>query len=347
MNLLPEVCGSDDEQRAAARAWISALHEPAVLARTNGEIVEANRAFRRRLGEVVEGSRLVDFFPDPERTANYLRTCSASGEPLIGALIGADGERFASRGSRLAVGGEILVLLRLIEPDERFLRLTNTVKELNALLRQREHEKAQLQEALHDRDLLHRELQHRVKNNMQMLAGLLHAAREDQENAAARAVVEEASSRFAAVAAAHQSLYQLDNLSSIPAAPLIAQITDAAIRVSDRDIRVEQSLSDIRLPNDLATPLALIVNELLTNACKHARADDSPLTVQIQLREIDRGAELIVADNGTGFETPSVTKRGSGLGLVRGLVRQLRGKLTIDTGDGAKFSVAFPLNPKA
>jgi two-component sensor histidine kinase len=217
------------------------------------------------------------------------------------------------------------------------------VKDLNTLLRQREHEKALLHEALSERDILHRELQHRVKNNLQMLGGLLRAAKSDHEDEAVRLALENASQRFAAVSAAHQSLYQLESLQSVAADPLISQIANAAKSSSERDVQMVCSIGDIRLPNDICTPLALVVNELVTNALKHARTTTRPLHVAVKLTASDGMALLEVQDNGSGFHAPTVAKRGSGIGLVKGLVRQLRGKLEIDTAEGTRLCVSFPL----
>jgi two-component sensor histidine kinase len=176
-----------------------------------------------------------------------------------------------------------------------------------------------------------------------MLAGLLHAARTDEENEAARAALDEAARRFTAVAAAHQSLYQLDSLDAAAAEPLISQIASAAMLSSKREVEIDCEISDLRLPNDMCTPIALVVNELITNAVKHARIENGPLKVQVRLSVENGIAQLDVQDNGSGFHAPSVWKRGSGIGLVKGLIRQLRGKLTIDSTTGTRFSVAFPL----
>lgn len=334
----------NDELEAFARKWLCALSEPAALVRTSREIVGVNRAFRRTIAGSDVGKQLDDIFTDsPERLAKYLLACAAAGDPLLGVVHSASGHRFTCRGGRFPLGEQAIVLLRLSEPDERFVRLSKTITELNDLLRQREHEKAQLQEALNDRDIMHRELQHRVKNNLQMLSGLLHAAKTDHEDAAAKAALEQASRHFSAVAAAHQSLYRLDSLRSVDAGPLVSQIADAASLAGEGEVRIDCLVEDIQLPNDLCTPLALVVNELVTNAVKHARIDTGPLVVKVHLAAFDGTAQLDVHDNGSGFHAPSVWKRGSGIGLVRGLVRQLRGKLEFDATQGTLARVTFPL----
>jgi two-component sensor histidine kinase len=340
----PDANESENGHQALARSWLSALSEPAALIRTNGELLESNRAFRRQFPDARSGMQLAAILADTaEKLSRYLLACLSGGEPLLGAIHSRSGHRFTCRGSRLSLPGQDTILLRVAEPDERFARLTTTVKDLNTLLRQREHEKALLHEALSERDILHRELQHRVKNNLQMLSGLLRAAKSDHEDEAARLALDDASQRFAAVSAAHQSLYQLESLKSVPADPLISQIAKAAALSSERESQMECFIADVRLPNDICTPLALIVNELVTNALKHARIATAPLKVEVKLTADDGIALLEVQDNGSGFHVPVIAKRGSGIGLVKGLVRQLRGKLEIDTAEGTRFCVSFPL----
>lgn len=345
MNLQPEAAVQDDIDRLRfAGELLDALQQPAALLTIDGLIVKANSALRRRLGSGVEGRDLADLTAtDPQDLSKFVRRCAGSREPFLGALRLADGAGFTAHGSLVRLGGEPIVLLRLSEPDERFVRLTQTVRELNLLLRQREHEKAQLNEALSDRQLLHRELQHRVKNNMQMLAGLLHAAKSDQTEESAKAALEAVLQRFATVAAAHQSLYHLDSLRSLPAAPLLSSIAESAAQASGRDIALRMDIRDIQLPNDSATPVALIVNELVTNAAKHARPNGETLEIRVQLACTGDVAQLVVVDNGTGFDEAAPSRRSSGLGLVRGLVRQLRGKLALEHESGTRISVLFPL----
>lgn len=319
---------------------LGAMSEPAALVSASGEIHLANTAFRRRVGGVANLSELSGERSDDLH--RYLSRCASLREPLLGVLELPDGEKLRARGSLARIGERKTIFLRLFEADHRFARLSNTVKELNALLRQREHEKARLEEALRDRDIMHRELQHRVKNNVQMLAGLLYASRTEAPNEEARAALDEAARRLGAVAAAHQSLYQLGDLGTVPAAPLITQIVEAAVHSAHREVEHVLNLADIRLSNDSATPLALIANELVTNALKHARTNGSRLELAVTMAQSGGEVVFTVADNGTGFHAPSALRRSSGLGLVRGLLRQIRGKLDVEQVPGTRFILRFP-----
>jgi two-component sensor histidine kinase len=93
-------------------------------------------------------------------------------------------------------------------------------------------------------------------------------------------------------------------------------------------------------------PLALIVNELLTNAAKHSLRDGKG-TITVSLKPSTEGMELRVEDEGPGYEYKPNGKRSSGLGLVAGLARQLRGSFTVERGGGARCIVRFPIRPSA
>src|SRR5262249_44305444 len=96
-----------------------------------------------------------------------------------------------------------------------------------------------------------------------------------------------------------------------------------------------------RLHNDTAIPLALILNELTTNAVKHGRDERSHVTISIVLTQIGAEWELRVQDDGPGFQYQEPRRRASGLGLVSGLARQLGGKLEVISAGGALCVVRF------
>jgi PAS domain S-box-containing protein len=171
--------------------------------------------------------------------------------------------------------------------------------------------------------LLRDELNHRVKNNMQMLQGLLHFAARETRSSEARRVLADASQRIAAMVAAQRMLYGASGATCFAAEPFLRAVGETARQAFSRRIGIEYQASCRDLPNDAAMPIALIVNELLTNAVKHGIDGQRGGTVRVGLAEHDDTFELYVEDDGPGFELAAVSKRSSGLGLVRGLARQL------------------------
>jgi two-component sensor histidine kinase len=247
-------------------------------------------------------------------------------------------------------GGTPLLLLRLSEPDERFSALTRKIRELNEEIMARRRTQALLEQALGERDLLLRELHHRVKNNIHMLSGMLSAARREAAAPQAAAALEEASRRLAAVGAVHQMLYQGSDLRGVRGEEFVAKVATMVADASGAGGRLLVEAEPAEIGNDAAVPLALVLNELVANAVKHGiRTDAAPGAIRVGLSAARDGeVELWVEDEGPGFEPAAgVARRASGLGLVRGLMRQLGGTFSVERGrtGGARCAVRFRGQP--
>ena len=198
-------------------------------------------------------------------------------------------------------------------------------------------------EAEANQKLLVDELNHRVKNNMQMLTGLLRAAQRETENSEARAVLGEAAQRVAAIASAQQTLYQEGRPGAFPCQSFLESVCQTAQQSFPPEVTISIDCGECHLSNDIALPLALILNELLTNAAKYGQGKDGGVAIEVGLRANGEAAKLTVKDRGAGFDPRIASSRkASGLGLVRGLVAQLNGTLDIQGLDGARVSVTFP-----
>jgi PAS domain S-box-containing protein len=191
----------------------------------------------------------------------------------------------------------------------------------------------------HQRVLL-RELNHRVKNNMQILHVLLNSSLRSTQTPEARAVLEDASRRVGAMAAAQHVLYGAPGGASFSAPEFLETICRTAQQTFGDKASIRIVVAEGLLWNDAAAPLALILNELLTNAVKHGlRAEVGE--IRVGLTKQDETFELYVEDDGPGF-TPSETgRRSSGLGLVQALARQLKGKLQITTAGSTRCALLF------
>jgi PAS domain S-box-containing protein len=185
------------------------------------------------------------------------------------------------------------------------------------------------------------ELNHRVKNNMQMLHALLRGAQRETQTPEAKAVLAEAGQRIGAMSAAQQVLYDAQNSTEFDATDFLDAICRTARQTFGRSANIEMVSVRAPLPNDAAVPLALILNELIANAVKHARGDRQIVAINISLGQTNDGWRLQVADDGPGFNPDPGGRRASGLGLVRGLAAQLGGLLTVVNNHGAHCVVDF------
>jgi len=191
-----------------------------------------------------------------------------------------------------------------------------------------------------DASALMSEISHRVKNNMQMLQSLLGAAAREVSIPEAREVLTDAVRRVGAMAAAQNSLYCIDATNFEARALLEALVRNVSQGAGGKaDIQIEAASG--RLANDAAVPLALIANELITNAVKHARGERSHVSIRIVLLQEGPEWVLAVVDDGPGFAMGQPHKRASGLGLVIALAKQLGGTLNVSTDRGARCVVRF------
>jgi PAS domain S-box-containing protein len=189
--------------------------------------------------------------------------------------------------------------------------------------------------------LLFAELNHRIKNNMQMLYALLAAARRETGSEDARSALDEAARRVAAMAAAQTALYQSDNLSRFDSEAFMTSVCAAATGACGNGIRLDLRAEAGKLANDVAVPLALILNELVTNAAKYGADAQGRGTIRVALAEADGRSTLAVEDDGPGFDLCDVRRKSSGLGLVTGLARQIGGNFRVERAGGARCVLEF------
>jgi PAS domain S-box-containing protein len=189
--------------------------------------------------------------------------------------------------------------------------------------------------------LLFAELNHRIKNNMQMLYALLAAARRETGSQDARAALEEAGQRVAAMAAAQTALYQSDNLNRFDSAAFMSSVCAAAAAACGDKVALSLHTDAGKLANDVAVPLALILNELVANAVKYGIGAEGRGAIRVALGKADGRFTLVVEDDGPGFDLCEVRRKSSGLGLVMGLARQIGGSFRVERESGARCVVEF------
>ncbi|HEY7978940.1 MAG TPA: PAS domain-containing protein [Rhizomicrobium sp.] len=198
-------------------------------------------------------------------------------------------------------------------------------------------------EAESKQKMLLSELNHRVKNNMQMLHALLRSAQRETADAEAQRALSQATQRVGAMAAAQQALYD----AATPVSFGIEEFMDALCR-SAQDLYANEAVitreaAHGTLPNDAAMPIALILNELIANSVKHARMGVAPVQIGVALFQEGGNWRLCVTDDGPGFGAGKAIRRGSGLGLVSGLASQLCGSFRVGRESGARCIVEFPV----
>lgn len=204
-----------------------------------------------------------------------------------------------------------------------------------------------IEKSLSEKELLLKEIHHRVKNNLQVVSSLLDLQSRGIEDEEALATFMEGQNRVKAMALIHQKLYQNENLATINfeeyAGLLMAEL--GAIYQRDRKVKTEVKASGVaEFDIDIAVPLGLILNELISNAYKYAFTDNGSGKLSVSLEKVgDDQHQLIVADNGKGLPSDFDVKKAKSLGLrlVRRLAKQLYGSVTYSGDRGARFVVIF------
>ncbi|HUN45091.1 MAG TPA: PAS domain S-box protein [Stellaceae bacterium] len=212
-----------------------------------------------------------------------------------------------------------------------------TVGAINMLVDISERRQAETQQRV-----LLNELNHRVKNNMQMLQSLLDSAARRSRNPEAQKILADAGGRIAAMAAAQRVLYGTIDATRYSAQEFLNAVCETVQQTVPEKVKIVFEAVPEQLPNDTAMPLALILNELLINAVKHGLDPAGGGTIRVRLaREGDDGFLLAVEDCGPGFDLDAVRDRSSGLRLVQGLARQLRGRFEVVRDPVSRCSLEF------
>jgi two-component sensor histidine kinase len=196
--------------------------------------------------------------------------------------------------------------------------------------------------------LLH-EVNHRVKNSLQVVTSLLMLQAGRTEEPALKQALLEARGRIGVVAGIHQRLYSTSQHDRVDFGDYLEELASETLRSLNSSGKIELDFDigdDVVMPLAQAVPLALVVSELITNAVKYAFPDGRSGKLTVSLRDEGSRVEICVSDDGIGLPEDFNPAAGGGLGMriVTALVRQVRGTLSIKSADpGAEFVISIPL----
>jgi two-component sensor histidine kinase len=220
-----------------------------------------------------------------------------------------------------------------------------------ALIRQLKQERDWLAESLAEKEVLLKEVHHRVKNNLQVIASLLRLQAGGCEDGAISSALRETQNRVESMALIHEQLYQTGDLRVVDLAEHAALLLDNLLHsygIDDGRIAGYIDMVPLPLGVDRAIPAGLILNELVSNALKHAFPDGRRGSIWIEGARRDGRIGLAVRDDGRGIpETAGVRRKSLGLEIVNILTRQLKGTLEVESKSGAPvsgavFRLSFP-----
>ncbi len=236
--------------------------------------------------------------------------------------------------------------LNPIETDEGIKVLSAVVD-----ISDRKQKEDKIQAALEEKDVLLGEIHHRVKNNLQIVYSLLDLQSFSIEDEKVLSMLRDSQHRIQSMALIHQTLYQSRDFASVDFHQVLHSLIPTlmqtyAIDSCHIDYKIESE--DVYIPLNQAIPCGLILNELVTNALKHAYVDRTQGEVIIRLEKQDQQVHLSIEDNGQGIPNGFDADKSESLGirLVSILTKQIGGELTVQKSDPTKIKLSFTLEVK-
>ncbi len=203
--------------------------------------------------------------------------------------------------------------------------------------------------SLQEKEVMLKEIHHRVKNNLQIIASLLNIQAHYARDEGAAEVLSECHNRVRSMALVHESLYSSENLAKVNFARYVSRLAESlfsSFGVDNQKIKLDLDLDDVLLSIDRAIPCGLIVNELVSNCLKHAFPGDRNGTIEIKLKRLGADDVLLnVKDDGVGVPQgldPQKTQT-LGLKLVSDLTRQIKGTFRFTSSAGTDMAITFPV----
>ena len=211
---------------------------------------------------------------------------------------------------------------------------------------ERKNAEDQIKASLREKEVLLREIHHRVKNNLQVISSLLRLQSRSAPDKEWRQIFAESQNRLQSIALIHELLYRSKNLADIDFRAYINSLTVQlfyAYGITGSRISLKTEVISAPMAINLAIPCGLIANELISNCLKHAFPPDRKGLITVSLASVSDEYEFVIADDGVGLpETVDVAGGQSlGLSLVNTLVKQLKGEVEVRRWQGTQFRIKF------
>lgn len=261
------------------------------------------------------------------------------------ALLLANEQREKTTRHSLVVGAILLTALLGVSYNRFRLKQRNN-RRLQTQQEEIARQNHSLQKLVDEKEWMLKEIHHRVKNNLQIITSLLRSQSVYLQDGVAIAAIRESQNRVHAMALIHQRLYQSDQLATIAMDDYLTDIVDYLLDSFDRATLTTKQLSldPVDLDLTLAVPLGLVVNEAVTNSLKYAFNAGQRGTLLVSLSRLDSQTyQLVIEDEGEGLPPGFEVNQSQtlGLSLIRGLSKQIGGRLAISQISGLRISLMF------
>jgi len=240
----------------------------------------------------------------------------------------------------------IIIRIRTFDMNQRNIQLEEINLQLKNEIQERKRAEDKIKDSLIEKEVLLKEIHHRVKNNLQIIRSLINLQSKQIKDKTALAAFDDISKRIFSMALVHEKMYKSENFVNIDFKEYIESMVKElfySYEITGK-ISLDLEVQNIRLGLDIAIPSGLIINELVTNALKHAFPNGKNGKINIYLGKVTENIIIIdVADNGVGIDgnIDPFNPQTLGLTLVNILTRQLNGQLEINQHSGSHFKIYF------
>jgi len=244
--------------------------------------------------------------------------------------------------------GEVWARMAIWQKKQVIVGTITDVSDIRSNKEKIELQDRQLRKSLDEKEVLLKEIHHRTKNNMMVVISMLDLQLADIEDEHARIIFQEMEDRIRAMALVHEKLYQSQNLSEIDFESYIREISESLVASMALDNRagLQLAIEPMSINIDVAVPLGLVINEIVTNSVKHAFPGGRQGEIYIRLEKNSTGEiVLTVGDDGVGLpaEIDVMESSSFGMQIISSLVTmQLSAKLRVDRRNGTRYSIVFP-----
>ncbi len=208
-----------------------------------------------------------------------------------------------------------------------------------------------IEKSLQEKDILLREIHHRVKNNLQVVSSLLNLQSNYISDKIALEAINEGKNRVSSMALIHQNLYTEKNLTEIETKQYFEALLDQlfdSYNIDDDAIKLEKEIDSVMLDVDTMIPLGLITNELISNALKHAFVNRATGTVYFKLKNMGGKLVIIISDDGSGMSSQQFLGSNSfGNKLIHAFVQKLKGTIDIQSTKGTQITLNLNIKTPA